>query len=167
MRIPPFSRFRGFMRISAVFVLGAVFGSVVYNALFHAAYNELWLDNFDYRVQIAQYEKDISTLKKYSSTSTVIREIKLRAEQADGQEESGLNQATVKDILARMNTDLEPLRGRSVFDIDADGKMARTLLGGKRYAVRDKEYAVHIRTMLVMEGVLQIWVEIRPVGGGG
>ncbi|MNC81422.1 hypothetical protein D3C75_1345470 [compost metagenome] len=49
-----------------------------------------------------------------------------------------------------------------MFDIDADGKLARLLLDGKIYIEREKEYAVRIRTMLVMEGVLQIWVEISP-----
>ncbi|MNO00070.1 hypothetical protein D3C81_2198680 [compost metagenome] len=69
---------------------------------------------------------------------------------------------TVKEIIRKMSTDLEPLRGRSMFDIDTDGKLARLLLDGKIYIVREKEYAVRIRTMLVMEGVLQIWVEISP-----
>lgn len=54
------------------------------------------------------------------------------------------------------------MRGRSMFDIDTDSKLVRLLLDGKLYIVRDKEYSVKIRTMLVMEGVLQIWVEITP-----
>lgn len=54
------------------------------------------------------------------------------------------------------------MRGRSMFDIDTDSKLVRLLLDGKLYIVRDKEYSVKIRTMLVMEGVLQIWVEISP-----
>ncbi|MNT94519.1 hypothetical protein D3C71_1533020 [compost metagenome] len=54
------------------------------------------------------------------------------------------------------------MRGRSVYEIDEDSKMARLLLSGKLYIVRDKEYSVKIRTMLVVEGVLQIWVEIAP-----
>lgn len=61
-----------------------------------------------------------------------------------------------------MGSDLEPMRGRSMFDIDTDSKLVRLLLDGKLYIVRDKEYSVKIRTMLVMEGVLQIWVEISP-----
>lgn len=49
-----------------------------------------------------------------------------------------------------------------MFDIDSDGKLARLLLDSKIYLAREKEYTVKIRTMLVMEGVLQIWVEISP-----
>jgi len=163
MRIPPFQHFRRFSQISAVFVLGMLMGAIVYNGIYHVGYNVLWLDNQDLRVQIEQYEKDIDTLKKYSNTSTVIRQIKIRTEEGKTREGMApLDPVTVKEILSEMSSDLSPLRGRNVYDIDADSKMARLLLDGKIYIVRDKEYAVSIRTMLVMEGVLQIWVEINP-----
>ncbi|MDF9841959.1 MULTISPECIES: hypothetical protein [unclassified Paenibacillus] len=163
MRIPPFQRYRRFSQISAVFVLGMVTGAVMYNAIFHMSYNVLWLDNQALRVQIKQYSKDIKTLKKYNNTSTVIREIKLRTEESKTKEGNAvLDQVTVKEIISRMSEDLEPMRGRSMFDIDTDGKLARLLLDGKIYIVREKEYSVRIRTMLVMEGVLQIWVEVNP-----
>ncbi|MNO46859.1 hypothetical protein D3C76_371510 [compost metagenome] len=163
MRIPPFRQYRRFSQLSAIFVLGMVAGSIMYNAIFHMGYNVLWLNNQDLRVQIEQYRKDIQTLKKYNKTSTVIREIKLRTEDNKVKEgAAALDPVTVKEIIRKMSIDLEPMRGRSMFDIDTDGKLARLLLDGKIYIVREKEYAVRIRTMLVMEGVLQIWVEISP-----
>ncbi|WP_379164429.1 hypothetical protein [Paenibacillus sp. sgz5001063] len=163
MRVPPFQRYRRFSQISAIFVLGMVVGSVMYNAIFHMGYNVLWLNNKDLRDQVEQYRKDIKTLKKYNNTSTVIREIKLRTEDSTVQEgAAAIDPVTAKEIISKLSTDLEPMRGRSMFDIDTDGKLARLLLDGKIYIVREKEYAVRIRTMLVMEGVLQIWVEISP-----
>lgn len=163
MRVPPFQRYRRFSQISAVFVLGMVTGAVMYNAIFHMGYNVLWVDNQALRVQIEQYRNDIQTLKKYNNTSTVIREIKLRAEENKSDENAAvLDPVIVKEIISKMSSDLEPMRGRSMFEIDTDGKLARLLLDGKIYTVREKEYAVTIRTMLVMEGVLQIWVEISP-----
>lgn len=162
VRVPPFSRFRQFTQISAIFVLGTVVGAVIYNAIFHVGFNVLWLHNQDLRVQIEQYQKDIQTLKKYNNTSTVIREIKIRSEESKSKEDTPLDPVTIKLIISQMGTDLEPMRGRSMFDIDTDSKLVRLLLDGKLYIVRDKEYSVKIRTMLVMEGVLQIWVEINP-----
>ncbi|MBY9080353.1 hypothetical protein KIH86_01900 [Paenibacillus sp. HN-1] len=162
MRVPPFRQFRRFSQLSAVFVLGMVIGCGVYNAVYHIGFNTLWLENQDLHDQLEQYEKDIQTLKKYKDSSSVIKEIRIRAESTGTKENSGLNSATVKDILRNMSADLEPMRGRSVYEIDEDSKMARLLLSGKIYIVRDKEYSVKIRTMLVVEGVLQIWVEIAP-----
>lgn len=143
-------------------MLGIVVGAVIYNAIFHVGYNVLWLQNQDLRVDIEQYQEDIKTLKKYNNTSTVIREIKIRSEESKSKEDNPLDPVTVKLILSQMGSDLEPMRGRSMFDIDTDSKLVRLLLDGKLYIVRDKEYSVKIRTMLVMEGVLQIWVEISP-----
>lgn len=164
VRVPPFSRFRRFTQISAIFMLGIVVGAVIYNAIYHVGFNVLWLNNADLRAQIEQYQEDIKTLKKYNNTSTVIREIKIRSEESKAQAEGSpsVDPVTLKLILSEIRSDLEPMRGRSMFDIDTDSKLVRLLLDGKLYIVRDKEYSVKIRTMLVMEGVLQIWVEISP-----
>ncbi|WNS46937.1 hypothetical protein [Paenibacillus sp. MMS20-IR301] len=163
MRMPPFQRYRRFSQIAAVFVLGMVVGGALYNAIYHMGYNMLWIHNQDLRIQIEQYKNDIQTLKKYNNTSTVIREIKVRTEDSKLKENSAaLDPVIVKEVLSKLVGSLEPMRGRSMFDIDSDGKLARLLLEGKIYTAREKEYAVSIRTMLVMEGVLQIWVEISP-----
>lgn len=63
MRIPPFSRYRHFSQLTAVFVLGAVIGSVVYNSVFHSSFDMLWASNQDLELRIQQYEDDIKTLK--------------------------------------------------------------------------------------------------------
>lgn len=156
MRVPPVRRFRPFYQTASILVLGMVVGSVIYNSFYHASYNKLWENNRDMQLQIQQYQEDIRHLKKYSRQPAVIREIKIRTEQKD----DGLDSIIVKEILQLLAKDLAALRGRSVFDIDTDSKLARTLLHDKIYKVRDKSYSVKIRTMLVMEGVLQIWVEL-------
>ncbi|MCJ8010175.1 hypothetical protein MUG84_00275 [Paenibacillus sp. KQZ6P-2] len=159
MRIPPFTRYRHLSQIVAVFILGVIVGSVVYNVIFHSSYNLLWLSNYDLEGQIKQYEEDIKTLKKYKNQQTVIREIKIRNEQQD----PPLDPVVVKAIIVQLGEDLSGLRGRSVFEIDTDSKFVRKLLDQKIYKVRDKEYTVEIKTMLLMEGMLQIWVDIHTV----
>ncbi|MEK3876495.1 MULTISPECIES: hypothetical protein [unclassified Paenibacillus] len=163
MRLPPFDRYRRFSQIAAVFVLGMIVGAALYNAIYHMGYNILWVNNQALRLEIEQNRKDILTLKKYNNTSTVIREIKVRTEGSKVKDNTAtLDPVIAKEVLSKLSGDLEPLRGRSMFDIDSDGKLARLLLDSKIYLAREKEYTVKIRTMLVMEGVLQIWVEISP-----
>lgn len=155
MRVPPFQRFRRFYHAASIFVLGMIVGCVVYNSIYHASYNKLWETNHEQQVQIAQYEEDIKTLKKYSNQPTVIKEIKIRVEE---HAREPLDPLISKEIVRLMGDDLAVLRGRSVFDIDTDSKLTRSLLDDKIYTVREKDYKVQIKTMLVMEGVLQIWV---------
>lgn len=157
MRIPPFSRYRPLMRMTAVFVLGMIAGCVVYNGVFHLSYNALWLNNQELQLQLHQNEEDIKTLKKYSKRQTVIKEIKVRAEESD----KGPDVASLKVMLQKLGDELEVLRGRDVFNIDEYSKMTRIMLNQKVYSVREKEYTVQVKTMLVMEGVLQVWVQIR------
>lgn len=159
MRIPPFNRYRHISQIAAVFVLGAVVGAVVYNAIFQNSYNLLWLSNQDLEIQLKQYDDDIKTLKKYRHQQTVIREIKIRSEQQD----PPLDPVVEKAIIVKLGDDLDVLRGQNVFEIDTYSKFVRKLLDKKIYLVREKEYTVEIKTLLLMEGMLQIWVEIHPV----
>ncbi|AWB44056.1 hypothetical protein DCC85_07395 [Paenibacillus sp. CAA11] len=158
MRVPPFERFRPFMQLAAVFAVGMIVGSVIYNSLFHASYNHLWTENRDLQLRLAQSEEDLKTLKKYNKRQTVIKEIKIRIEDQD----PPLNELAVKEVTQKLQKELSVLRGRSMFEIDSDSKMARTLLDRKLYEVREKKYVIQIRTMLVSEGVLQIWLDMRP-----
>lgn len=150
--------FKRFMQLAAVFILGMVAGSIGFNIVYQASFNQLWLENKDLQIQLYQAEEDNKTLKKYHKRSTVIKEIKVRVEDRD----PPLDALAVKEVVQQLHEELEVLRGRSMFEIDSDAKMARTLLNRKIYAVRDKEYAIQVKTMLVSEGVLQIWVDIRP-----
>ena len=155
---PKLTGFRRFMQLTAVFILGMVTGSIVYNVIYQTSYNLLWIQNKDLTIQLHQAEEDIRTLKKYNNRSTVIKEIKVRVEERD----PPLDSLAVKEVTEQLHNELEVLRGRNTFDIDSDAKMARTLLNRKIYVVRDKEYTIQIKTMLVSDGVLQVWVDMRP-----
>ncbi|MHA0857775.1 hypothetical protein [Paenibacillus sp. CMAA1364] len=154
MRIPPTVIFRS--KLTAFLVLGIIIGSILYNTIYHASYNSLWQENQDLLIRIKQYELDNNSLKKYSNRQTVIKEIKIRAEQQD----PPLDSLIEKDILLKVSKDVEVLRGRSVYEIDTDSKLTRALLHRKTYIARDKDYIIQIKTMLVADSVLQIWISI-------
>lgn len=151
-------KIKRFMHLSAIFILGMIAGTLVYNLIYQASYNTLWIQNKDLQIQLHQAEEDNKTLKKYNKRATIIKEIKVRIEESD----TPLDELAMKEVTKQLQEELEVLRGRSIFEIDEDAKMARTLLNRKIYDVRDKEYAIQIKTMLVSEGVLQVWVSMRP-----
>ncbi|WP_223068439.1 hypothetical protein [Paenibacillus caui] len=157
MRVPPFERFRPFMQLTAVFVLGMLAGSIVYNSLYHTAYNRIWTEKKDLQIELEQAKIDLQAMKKYSKRQTAIKEIKITIEEHDPPYDS----LSVKEVAQMLKSELNVLRGRSMFEIDSDAKMARTLLNQKRYEVRGKIYSIEIKTMLVSEGVLQVWVEMK------
>ena len=157
IRVPPFERFRPFMRLMGVFVLGMVAGSVVYNSFFHAAYNRIWTEKKDLQIELEQTKIDLQATKKYSKRQTAIKEIKITAEE----HEPPHDPLIIKEIIQRLQGELGVLRGRSMYEIDSDAKMTRVLLNQKVYDVRGKQYKIQIKTMLVSEGVLQIWIDFK------
>lgn len=151
-------RIRAFGQFTAIFIIGMVIGSVIYNGIFHLSYNQLWIENKDLQIELNQALDELKTMKKFSKRQTVIKSIKIRVEDS----EHPLDAVASKEIVQKLQEELQVLRGRSMFEIDTDAKMARTFLNRKIYIVRDKEYSVQIKTMLVSEGILQIWIEVRP-----
>ncbi|MBP2002542.1 DNA replication protein DnaD [Paenibacillus shirakamiensis] len=146
------------IRVAALFLLGMIIGAVVYNTVFHYSFNQLWVQNKDLEIQLHQAEDEMKTMKKFTTRQSIIRSIKIRVEDRD----PPLDSLAVKQVVQKLQEELEVMRGRSIFEIDTDAKMARTFLNRKVYTVRDKEYAVQIKTMLVSEGSLQIWIEVKP-----
>lgn len=128
MRVPPFERLRPFMQLSSVFVLGMITGGIIYNVIWHASFNQLWTNNQDLQFQLQQAEEDNKTLRKYSKRQTVVKEIKLIAEEASAEKIDPIN---LKELLRRVSRDLEVLRGRDMFEIDSDSKLVRMLLHQK------------------------------------
>lgn len=157
-KLPPLKGFQRFMQLVGVFLLGMVVGSIAYNVVYQTSYNKLWIQNKDLQIQLYQAEEDIKTLKKYQKRSTAIKEIKITVEERD----PPLDSLSVKEVVHQLHEELEVLRGRNMFDIDSDAKMARTLLDRKIYTVREKEFSIQIKTMLVSDGVLHVWVDMRP-----
>jgi hypothetical protein len=147
------------IRSSALIVLGMVFGAIIYNTVWHNRFNELWTMNQDLRLQLQQAQEDNKTLQQLSGRQTVIKKIKITAEQASAEK---IDPVDIKEIIQQLYEDMEVLRGRDIFEIDSDSRLVRTLLNRKIYTVREKEYIIQIKTMLVMEHVLQIWIEVRP-----
>lgn len=116
------------MQLSSVFVLGMITGGMIYNAIWHASFNQLWTNNQDLQFQLQQAEEDNKTLRKYSKRQTVVKEIKLIPEEASAEKIDSIN---LKELLRRVSRDLEVLRGRDMFEIDSDSKLVRMLLHQK------------------------------------
>jgi hypothetical protein len=67
-------------------------------------------------------------------------------------------------LLRQLKEDLSIFVGRSIYDIDSDAKLARLLLERKTYMdINGKDYSAELKTVLLAENVLQIWVQAKRV----
>ncbi|MFC5405459.1 hypothetical protein [Cohnella soli] len=161
MRVPSFAKFRKFMQVTAFFICGAIVGAAVYNAMKLDLIDRVYRDNYELRDQLETLKNDMK-LAKETRKENVVRQIVTILEQNDrvGTDIDILTQTELKKKLKR---DLEIFVGLSIYKINTHAEFARKLLGNKVYESGDRNYKVVIRTMLLVDGVLQVWASAEEV----
>lgn len=164
MRLPPFDRYWRAMGMFGAFLAGMIVGAVVLNALFIAKFEAVYNANSELTSKLEQYEEDIRKLNQFKNQHTVIKNIHLRLEGDVVSGKPGLDKVSETELLKRVKEDLSIFIGRNIYDIDSDNKLARMLLERKAYAdVFGKDYAVELKTVLLAENVLQVWITAKII----
>ncbi|WP_256759937.1 hypothetical protein [Cohnella sp. WQ 127256] len=160
MRLPSFQRFQKFMQLTAFFVCGMIVGSAVYHALENNIVNQVILENYKLQDQIETVKKDLE-LAQQVRKENVISSIVTIFYYKQGESEN-IDILTEKELKKRLKKDLNTFLGQSIYLINTDAEFARKLLETKIYdRIEGKDYTVTLRTMLVVDGVLQVWVEAK------
>ena len=159
MRVPQFDRFTRGLQALGFMIVGAIVGSAVYHSVFHYNFNMLFTENVRLQSQLDDYRKEIDSLSKYKDKQRIYK-LRIRLEEEEGKE---LDEITRDQLKKRLFDDLDIFVGRNIYEIDSDAKLARELLNRKIYPItQDKDFVIGIKTMLLVDGVLQIWVKAKP-----
>ncbi|WP_169087016.1 hypothetical protein [Paenibacillus sp. PL91] len=164
MRVPPFGRFVRGMQMVGVLILGMIIGAIVYNSFYLAEFQALIILKSELEVKLEQYEQDIQSLKQFKNQHTVIKSILPRIEKEAGQNSGrpDFDHVTEAELIKRIKEDLQSFLGQSIYTIDSDAKFARKLLEKKVYMdVYNKDYTIEVKTILVVDNVLQVWIKVR------
>ena len=165
MRVPPFYRFRELSAALGIFVLGMVAGAAVYNGLHAAKFDALVERLHETEEKLGEYELEIRKLTNYRDRHGIIRSVVPHIETGRGPDGAPqpLDAVTEARLKQQLKRDLAAFLGHSVYDIDSEARLARLLLDGKVYkGLKDAEYLVEIRTVLVADGTMTVWVTVRP-----
>jgi hypothetical protein len=163
MRVPPFGRFVRGMQMVGVLILGMIIGAIVYNSFYLAEFQSLIILKSELEMKLEQYEQDIQSLKQFKNQHTVIKSILPRIEKEPGQNpgKPELGQVTEAELIKRIKKDLQGFLGQSIYVIDSNARFARQLLEKKIYMdVYNKDYAIEVKTILVVDNALQIWIKV-------
>ncbi|GAV15309.1 MULTISPECIES: hypothetical protein [Paenibacillus] len=145
----------------ALIIVGSVIGAGIYHAVYLRQFNEVMMINIDLRDRLAHYKAETEDLLRYKNRKTIIKSIDLHIYKQ--QNDTSIPQADEMELRRRLLKDLAVLKGRNVFKIDEYSKLVEGLLSRKIYPdVNDKDYTVQLRTMLVTEGVLHVWIDVHP-----
>ena len=151
---------RLWIRDIAILITGMIVGAAVYQAFMFHQVDELTMRNLELKDRLEHYQAENKDLLRYKSRSTIIKSISIHI--YDPGNDNDLPQADEAEIRKRLLVDLGGLKGRDVFQIDEYAKLVEGLLTRKIYPdIHDHSYVVSLRTMLVTEGVLHVWVDVR------
>lgn len=164
MRVPPMRRFRRISAALGIFVFGMVAGAAVYNGLFAAKFEALVNRLHETEEKLGEYELEIRKLTTYRNEHAVIKSVVLHIETNRGPDGSPqpLDTVTEARLKQQLRRDLAAFLGRSVYDIDSEARLARLLLDGKVYkGLKNTDYVVEIRTVLVADNTMTVWVTAK------
>ncbi len=165
MRVPPFERYRRLSASLGIFMLGALIGAALFSGIYAAKFEALVNQNVELEEQLGLYEQEIRKLTHYKNRHSVIQSVVLHIEKSrsDSGREPPLDAVTEALLKKQLKDDLSVFEGRSIYDIDSEARLARLLLDRKVYRGKDEiEYVVEIRTMLVVDNTLRVWVSAIP-----
>lgn len=163
MRIPPFERFNKGMQMLGVLIAGMIIGAAIFNSVYLAQFEALVNLKGELEMKLEQYETDIKSLNQYKQQHTVIKSVLPRISMKDGQGSAKeLDKLTEAELMKRIKEDFSSFLGQSIYEIDSDAKLARNLLERKVYTdINEKDYSIEVKTVLVVENVLHVWIEVR------
>lgn len=168
MRIPPFYRYRQGMQMAGMFILGAVVGALLFNSVYIARMDSLFSINGELESKLDQAERDLKLLNEHKNQHSAIKTIQAYIENGRGKGGSAgakLDSQVEAALKKRLLADLSVFIGNSIYEIDSESRLARKLLDNKIYTdVLGKDYMIEIRTMLVVEGILKVWVQATVRG---
>ncbi len=164
MRIPPFQRFTRAMQLAGIFITGLLIGAITYHTIHIVQLETLLNERTELHTKLLQYQDDIKLLNQFKNQHTVIKSVQPRIEKEVGShsQRPHLDKLTESEIIKRIKEDLSSFLGQSIYEIDSNAQFARKLLERKVYKdIFDKDYTIEIKTVLVVDNTLQVWLTVR------
>lgn len=142
----------------ALIIIGIIIGASCYHVIFLHQFNEIMMRNIDLQDRLTHYKTETEDLLRFKNHHTIIKSLVIHIYKQPNH--TIIPQADEMEIRRRLLKDLTGLKGRNVFHIDKYSKLIEGLLAHKIYPnIQSKNYTVLLRTMLVTEGVLHIWID--------
>jgi cell division protein FtsL len=156
LRVPPFERFTGLMKSVGLLLSGAIIGCALFTAIYHHHLNFALVQNKELRSENEKLEQDINTIKKSRNQMSTVNQIEVIVESGDL---NPLDKVTAQEIERRVRNDLDIIKGQRIAAIAESPHVYQRLLAQKTYhAILDKDYTVNVKTMLLIQNELKVWV---------
>jgi cell division protein FtsL len=154
--VPPFEQFTGLMKSTGLLIAGAIIGCAVFTAIYHHHLNFLLIQNKELKAENEKLSQDINSYKKSKNQQSTINQVEVVVESGDL---NALDKVTEQEIERRVRSDLSVVKGQKIASFAESPHVYQRLLSQKTYhAILDKDYTVNVKTMLLIQTELKVWV---------
>ncbi|TDG00715.1 hypothetical protein [Paenibacillus piri] len=159
MKVPPFEQFAGLMKSTGLLIAGSIIGCAVFTAIYHHHLNIVLIENKELKAENEKLMQDNDTYKKSKNQQSIISRIEVVVESGDL---NPLDKVTEQEIERRVRNDLSVVKGQKIAYVAESPHIYQRLLSQKTYhAISDKDYTVSMKTMLLIQTDLKVWVTAK------
>ena len=158
MRVPQFSRYRGWLYGFALFITGAICGSAVYMSIHQNNFTLLAIENETLHTELEQAHADILTLSGLRNKQQMVSQVKIMVDQTDVSLDDLVENALRKAI----HQDMEVAIGKPLSAVKAAPQVFIQLIDHKIYTgIREQDYRIRVQSLIVIQSELTVWVTVK------
>jgi hypothetical protein len=164
MRVPPFERYEKSLVGAGLFLVGLIVGCALFMSVYQRNFSLLSIQNQQMRSEIEDLKEENQnmTLTQKKASQPLIRSIKIIFERKN--ETTKLDDISENELRHKILQDLQFLNGKDSRRIKEDPLLYRNLLEGKTFhAIRERDYIVYVRTLIVVESELTVAIQVVPI----
>jgi hypothetical protein len=164
LKVPPFEQFSGLLQSIGLIIVGAIIGSAFFLSLYNHHLNTVLLNNRELQAENEKLLQDNTGYKLSKNQQSRIIGLEVVVESG---ESHTLDKSTLQELERRVRADLQVVKGQKLSSFAESPQIYLKLISQKTYhSILDKDYTVDVRTMLLIQTELKVWVTAkeRPRG---
>jgi hypothetical protein len=159
LKVPPFDQFTGLLQSIGLIIVGTCIGSALFLSLYHHHLNTALILNKELQAENEKLLQDNSTYKLSKNKQSRIIGLEVIVE---SDESHPLDKLTEQELERRVRNDLNVVKGQKVSSFADSPHIYQKLISQKTYHnILDKDYTVDVRTMLLIQTELKVWVTAK------
>jgi hypothetical protein len=159
LKVPPYEQFSGMLQAVGLLIAGMIIGSALFLSIYHHHLNTTLIYNRELQDVNEQLIQDNNSYRLNKNLQSRINRLDVVIESG---EVGPLDKLVEKELERRIRNDLNVIKGQRISNFSESPHLYQSLIAQKTYHnVLDKDYTVHVTTMVLIQTELKVWVTAK------
>jgi hypothetical protein len=159
LRIPPFGQMQRFLAGLGLFISGLIIGCAVYMSMHQHHFSLLYIQMHKLQGENIELKKDLESLKKSRNMQSIINVVHVYLQNPP--EAEPLTADIQKEIEVAIKEELKLILGQKVAYVTDARPLFEKLISQKTYLIHDKQYSIDVKSMVLVQTELSIWITAK------